>query len=214
MVVREQSAGVRRLHVGAGVQKLRRECLESWRGIGGVDDAIVVAGDGKDGRGIVAIGLVKLVVVLGSLSKVVDDVAEVEEERGYVCGVDFGEVGDHLVGDQGLRARPRDAPGIADGVEDDLSGLLDGLRTLAARLGTINLSKGEDWFHRSTLGLGYGFEVVEPLIFLVCDGVLKPAGIGRRRWLAKDGLTAGGCRRVRCWLWGRLGLRLGNRTLL
>jgi hypothetical protein len=88
----------------------------------------VVAGDREDRPVVVPERLVELVVVVLALAEVVDDVAEVEEERRPVgtAGRDVvcHRIGDaRLVGDRGRRglgAVDLGRAGVADGVEDDL----------------------------------------------------------------------------------------------
>jgi hypothetical protein len=97
----KEAARVWRLRDGGGA-KVTHEGSERGLGIGGVDDAVVIAWDGEDGSGIETVGLVELVVVVEGFAEVVDEVAEVEEEGWDVGGIGFSEVGDHLVGDEGL----------------------------------------------------------------------------------------------------------------
>jgi hypothetical protein len=87
----------------------------------------VVAGDREDRPVVLTKRLVELVVVVLVLAELVDDVAEVEEERGDDTGVPRrGQVGRHHVRHPGLvgqrEARGRGVlgrTGVADGVEGD-----------------------------------------------------------------------------------------------
>ena len=125
----------------------------------GVDDAVVVAGDGEDGGHVVTERLVELVVVVGGFAEVIDEVAEVVEEAGDVGGVGLGEVGDHLVGDEALGGGAGDAAGVADGVEDDLAGLGDG-GLFGGAGGAVDLREGEGGLNGETGGVGWeGFEL-------------------------------------------------------
>jgi hypothetical protein len=65
----------------------------------------------------------------------------------HVGRIGFAEIGHHFVGDQGLRARTGGAAGIADGVEDNLSGTLDGLH-----FGRAGASDSPSLVHRCTIG--------------------------------------------------------------
>ncbi len=136
----------------------------------------MIAGDGDDGRGIETIGFEELIVVVRRFAEVVDDIAEVEEERRYIGRIGFGEVGDHLVGDKRLRSWPLDAAGVTDGVEDDLAGLLDG-RCFSRPLRAVYLRECECGFDRVTGGKGNGLDGVKSGVLLVGDRILESVWI-------------------------------------
>lgn len=96
--------------------------------------AVVITGDGKNGAIVVAERFVELVIVVLTLTEVVDDVAQVEEEGGAGVTAGFDIIG-HGVGDGGffgdgdcggLLGAGLGGAGVSDGVEGDFSGLRDG----------------------------------------------------------------------------------------
>jgi hypothetical protein len=91
----------------------------------------MIAGNGEDGRGIVAKRLVKLIVVIVPFAEVVDHVAEMVQERGTfgrtrrmkvvgnaIRDFDFGGVGGLLGGSAVSDHVEGDALGGVDGVDD------------------------------------------------------------------------------------------------
>ncbi len=117
--------------VGVGVQKLARKALSVVGGIAGAgggweDDAVVIAGDGEDGAGVISVGVVELVVVVLVFAEAVDDVAEVVEELRERGGGFVDEVGEHLVDGGVLGLGTDGGAGVSDAVEDDAAGGLDG----------------------------------------------------------------------------------------
>ncbi len=151
----------------------------------------MVAGDGDDGRGVVAEGVVELVVVISGFAEVVDNVAEVEEERGDVGGIGLLEVSDELVGDEVFGGRAFDAAGVADAVEDNLAGGGNGLH-LRCALAAVDLLEREDGLDRVAPGLGNGFNRGDFLIALVGDRGSEAGGIGCGLRLGEDGAAGGG----------------------
>jgi len=63
-----------------------------------IDDTIVIARNGEDGCGVIAIGFVELIVIVSGFAEIIDDVAQVEEERD-VGGIGFVEIAHHFIGD-------------------------------------------------------------------------------------------------------------------
>lgn len=159
----------------------------------------MVSGDGENRCGVVAVGLEELVVVVGRLTKVVDEVAEMEEERWNVGGVGFGKVRDHLVGNQRLGLGAIDVACIADGVKDHLTGFLDGGD--GSRAGcAVYLGERQNGLDRRDERHGDGRWNVDAVVFLVSDGILEAGGIRSRFWLSKDRLTGGRWRRGSFWV--------------
>ena len=110
------------------------------------------------GRRIGAIRLVELVIVVSGLAKVVDDVAQVIEERWHIGGVVLSKVGDHLVCDQRLGRGTFDAARISNRMEDDLPGCLNRARLRCAR-SSINLGESENGLDRAACGLWNRLEI-------------------------------------------------------
>jgi hypothetical protein len=89
-------------------------------------DAVVVPGYGENWGVVVPVRIVELVVVVALLPVVIDDVAEMEEERrppGRVRRT--GEIGAHRVRDRELVGRLLDPSGVADRVKHDSPRLLN-----------------------------------------------------------------------------------------
>ena len=199
-----------------GAQKLRRKASRRGFRIGGPDNAVVIARDRDDRRGIVAVWFVELIVVIRGFAEVVDDVAEMIEERRHVGGVGFSEVRDHFVGDEVLGVGTFRAAGIADAMEDDLAGGGDGLgfgRSLAA----VDLLEGEDGFDGLARRLRNRLDGGDLGIVLIGDGIPEAGWV--RRWLGlrEDGIACG--RRMDGFPWLFFGLRFrrgrfGHRPLL
>ena len=175
-------------------QKFSRKAVSVFAPELGRHHPVVVAGERDDRRGIVAIWLVELVVVVGTLAEAVDDVAEMEEEARRVVGVGVVEVGGHLVGDAVLRLRSARAAGIADGVEDELAGRFDGVDRLL--IAVEQVGEGEPGFDTAARrGEGHGSEpvlAVERVDLAVGLAVGDVAhgevpGIRRRFGLREDG---------------------------
>jgi hypothetical protein len=132
---------------------VRKRPPESGFRIPCVNNAVVVAGDGEDRRGIVAINLVELIVIVGGFAEVVDDISKMEEERRPVGGLGVAEVRDHLVGNLGLVKGALHVAGVTDRVEDELAGLCNGVDyTCAFR--SVYLGQGENGFYRRHEGHG------------------------------------------------------------
>lgn len=92
----------------------------------------MIAGNGEDGRVVVAVGIVELLGIVLLLAEVVDHVAKMKEEGGQASGIGLArEVGGHGIGDSELRLGANDASGIADGMKDELAGGQD----LGGRIG-------------------------------------------------------------------------------
>ncbi len=166
------------------------------------NDAIVVAGDGEDRRRIVAVGIEELIVVVIRFAEVVDQVAEVEEERRHIGGVRLAKVGHHLVGDQILCRRAFDATGIADAVKDNLAGGGDGLgfpRALAA----VSPREGEHRLDGVARRLGNRLNRGDLLVALVGHRISKAGGVGRGLRLSENWIACGR-RRSLLWLVCRL----------
>ncbi len=81
-----QRAGLRR-DDGRGRAEIALECGQRDRGRLGArhDERVVVAGDGEDRRRVVAERLIELVVVIGRLAEIIDDVAEVKRKAAGSC---------------------------------------------------------------------------------------------------------------------------------
>ena len=105
----------------AGRAEVLEKCVECHRLSVRRYHAVVVAGDREDRRGVVAIGLVELVVIILGLAEAVDDVAQVIEERRDGLGVDVRVVAYHLVGDQYHVLRAFRVARVANDVEHDLA---------------------------------------------------------------------------------------------
>ena len=114
-----------------GVRRLvRAEVLEEGVERGGRVERVpvVVPGDREDRRRVVLVGVIELLVVARVLAVVVDDVAQVEEERGLVGQRGLVDLASHVVGDVDLGAGAVHAAGVADGVEDEPTRLADRTR--------------------------------------------------------------------------------------
>jgi hypothetical protein len=133
-----QAAGIRCDHeaFGAEVAQIGRKagCMRFGR-----DHAVMVAGAREDRRGVFAIRLVKLIVVVRAFAEVVDHVTEHQHELRHFLGIRFDEVRGHLVGHFVLRGRSLGAAAIAGGVKDDLAALHD----LPGRVGVAAQHLGE-----------------------------------------------------------------------
>ena len=127
--------------LGAEVAQERGQGRDAGQvGLVAEDHAVVVAGDRED-RPVVGVeGLVELVVVVLALAEVVDDVAQVEEERGSGRAA-LLHVPRHRVGHvrlvlqrlpRGLEAVHLGRPGVADRVKADLLGRCDRVEELRA----------------------------------------------------------------------------------
>ncbi len=185
----DHGAAQQAARIGRGVEgrstEVAQKSGERRFGVGGVDDAIVVAGDGEDGCGIEPVGFEELIVVIVRFAKVVDKIAEVEEEGRHVGCVAFGEVGHHLVGDKRLGGRPFDAAGVSDGVEDDLSGLLNGCIDGRA-LRAVRLRQCKNGFDDCVGCLRNRLDDADADVFLVGDGFFEAGWIGRGSRLRED----------------------------
>ncbi len=107
-------------------QKLVRNAASVAQPRSELREAVVVAGDREDRPVVGAERLVELVVVVLGFAEVVDDVAQVKEERGRVRTA-RRHVPGHGVGDASLvgdRRHPG-GTGVTDGVERDPAGRLD-----------------------------------------------------------------------------------------
>ena len=101
----------------------------------------MIASEGNYRRRIIAVRLVELIIIILYLTKIVDDVAQMEKELGHVLGSLLVEICDHFVGDQRLVVRPASRSCIAHGVEHKLTGRGDALdRFISA--GAEHLGKG------------------------------------------------------------------------
>lgn len=155
----------------------------------------MIAGDGEDGGGIVAVGFVKLIIVIGGFAEIVDDVAEMEEEGGTVGVGGVVEVGGHLIGNGEFVAEffLVGGAGVADGVEDDFAVGLDGADDLGASRAE-RLLEGVEIGGLAARGIeGSDVFVEEILDLLVERGVggmvdLEFLGVGGDRGFAEDGL--------------------------
>jgi hypothetical protein len=85
----------------------------------------VISGDGENRRRIVAIGIVKLIVIVLRFTEAVNNVAQVIEERWNRFRIGLVEIADQPVGDQILVIGSASAAGVADGVKHNLTGALD-----------------------------------------------------------------------------------------
>ena len=117
-----------------GVAEIALERVERVLAVGGAghDEGIVVARNGEDRRGIVAERFVELVVVVRRLAEIVDDIADVKQESRPVVLGGRVSIDGHLVRDAkfvGIFAGVGSA-GIAERMEDDLSGVFDDLLDL------------------------------------------------------------------------------------
>src|SRR5271155_2135122 len=86
----------------------------------------MIPGDGENRSGVVAVGIVELIVIVTFLAKEIDDVSQMEKERRAPAAVIFsGQIVGHRIRNGELVRRLLDAAGIADGVKHDLSRALD-----------------------------------------------------------------------------------------
>jgi len=150
--------------------------------------AVVVARAGEDGRGVVAVGLVKLVVVILAFAEAVDDVAQQQRELRYLGGVGFGEVGGHLVRDFVLRGRACDVAAIARGVKDELPGRrdrIDRLLVAGENIGQrdLRLDAAARRGKRQRKQLVLGIELVDFLVGRVVGRMRDAKHAGVRRGL-------------------------------
>ena len=65
----------------------------------GDHERIVIAWDGENRRGIIAVRIIKLVVVVARFAEIVDHVAQLVEERGPIGLIGRLAIGGQLIGD-------------------------------------------------------------------------------------------------------------------
>lgn len=174
------------------------------RGSVGQHERIVIAGNGKDWRGIVAVRFVEFVVIVGGFSEVIDQISEMKKKRRTVCRGRAVEVVGYGVGDSdhgregGLRRRPA----VSDHVERDGLSCVDGLDNGGAVRSPGRLKREE--IARLAAGLrerdDFGGEQGVDLAGIVCavtgcDGELRR--IGRGNPFGEDGFCKQGLRNGR-----------------
>jgi hypothetical protein len=81
----------------------------------------MIAGGREDGRRVVAVRLVELVVIVLSFSEAVDDVSQQKVELRHLLRLTLFEVSQQLIDDLVLAYRPACAATVAQGMEDDLA---------------------------------------------------------------------------------------------
>ena len=96
------------------------------------DERVVIAGDREDGRRVVTIRFVKLVVVVLRLPEIVDEDPEMIEKGWAVGGVGLVAVAGQLIGHADLPRVLQDVRGarVPGGMEDNLGGPPDPLHDL------------------------------------------------------------------------------------
>src|SRR6516164_118639 len=108
-------------------------------------EGVVIARNGEDRSRIVSERVVKLIVIVLRLAKIVDDVAEMEEECRAVCIVRSPAIHGDLIRDSELIEvlAHIGGPRIAECVKDDLSRILDLLDELSSMtaVGVLELKK-------------------------------------------------------------------------
>src|ERR1700734_1639687 len=91
----------------------------------------MVASCCQHGRGVVPVGFIELIVIVFSLTKIIDDVSEQQSELRNLLRFGFREIADHFVGDFILCPGATSAAAVTRCVKYDLAILLDGIdRTL------------------------------------------------------------------------------------
>jgi hypothetical protein len=99
----------------------------------------LIAGHRQDRSGVVAVGLVELVVEVLRLVEAVDDVPEQQRELRHLARSALGEVPHHLVGHLVLRGRSARAAAVTGGVKHQLSAGAD--RGGSARIAAQDLGE-------------------------------------------------------------------------
>jgi hypothetical protein len=157
------------------------------------DHAVVITGGRENGRGVISIRLVELIVVVLRFAEVVDDVSKEQAELRNFTRIRIAEIGDHLVRDFALGLRPARAAAIAGGVEGDLFAPRDRLNGWL--LVAEHIRERQRWLgatsrrgKRQRLDPMLGIQLIDELVCGRIRGVLdlEDGGIGSRLRLRED----------------------------
>src|SRR6202044_3285332 len=88
---------------GCGRAEVREIAFQARFRVTRINNAVMIAWNTENRRRITPVWLQKLVVIILAFTKVIDNVAEMIEERGHICRIVFSKVRNHLVGYQRLR---------------------------------------------------------------------------------------------------------------
>src|ERR1700733_32668 len=163
----------------------------------------MVAGERDDRRRIIAVGFIKLIVIILSLAEAVDGIAKMKEEQRLVHFI-VAEVADHLIRNQVLIPWATGVSGIAGGMKHELAFLLDqtiyGVRTCTQYIGERQPRLGQIARRRKRqrFELVRRVELINLLIGRIVGGMpdFELGGVRRRLRLGEERMTDIGRARI------------------
>jgi hypothetical protein len=168
-----------------------------------VNDGVMIAGDGEYRRGVIAVGIVELIVVVLRLAEEVDDVSKMVEKSRAGGRIGGFKVVSHLVGNEKLVRGSLDSSRVADAVKGEAVCVrVEGAggknvaerhhrRAYPRRRNLLDYLIGFERGVRGEVGLAKAAEVVRRNL-RVGEGEARAAGLRARVLGGTPGFFAGG----------------------